>query len=127
MWLHGSTHTGKSTFADIMTRLYGDYHRPMSSKILQASKKGSNENSEKNFFLDCARGAKLISVAEWKPGAELDSDYYCSITGSDKITARGLYQNYKDWYPTWGGFIFHTNSLPKNGFTPPVAEEEQPL
>lgn len=93
--LYGNGRNGKSVFLDIITEMLGSYATNIQPQALMIKQNASGANS------DIARlnGARLVTTTESNEGARLDEGLVKQLTGSDKVTARFLYENEFDFIP----------------------------
>lgn len=94
--VHGPKHTGKSTFMDVVTRIFGGY-----GAIAPPSTFKSNRNGDKgpNNDLHSLRGKRFVATSETSDSAAFDEDLIKRITGNDKLTSRALYREHVEWTP----------------------------
>ena len=106
--LHGTGANGKSVFLEVLQNLLGDFGRPIEMRALL--QKRSVSEAVRND-LAALRGTRLAVASEANREVRLDEALIKSLTGSDKITARFLYQEFFDFYPTFKIWIA-VNHLP---------------
>jgi putative DNA primase/helicase len=95
--LHGSGANGKSTFLEVLRRLLGSYGRPTEFKTLV----DSNRNDGVRNDLAALQGLRLVTAVETNRGRRFDEALIKQLTGGDEITARYLYGEFFDFYPTF--------------------------
>jgi putative DNA primase/helicase len=96
--LWGSGANGKSVFIDVIRSMMGEYGCTTDSSTFTVSKSGSDGGRARG---DIARlnGARMVCSSENSPDCRLDEQLIKNLTGSDKITARFLYQEAFEFYP----------------------------
>lgn len=107
--LYGTGSNGKSVLMDTVSLLLGDFAVNIkASTLLTSNKTQSTPDNE----IARLRGARLVTASEPKKGISLSDDVIKTITNSKaKITARLLYQEPFDFYPTHKTF-FSSNHKP---------------
>ena len=94
-FLHGNGSNGKSVFLDIISDILGNYStniQPQSIMVKQQSA-GANPDIAK------LAGVRLVTTTEPNEGVRLDEGLVKQLTGSDKVTARFLYQDEFEFKP----------------------------
>ena len=104
----GSGRNGKSTFLNILGKLMGDYSGSLPMASLMDKKFGSDQTND----LATLRGKRFIACQEGEASSKLAEAKVKLLTGGDKISARLLYQNFKDFWPTHKLWLA-TNELPR--------------
>lgn len=104
--LIGDGANGKSTFINIINKLFGDYSKAAASQTLIA-KGGSTIGDD---LVDLI-GARLIPVSETEEGEALAESKIKQMTGGDALKARPLYGKYIE-FEIIGKIWLATNSLP---------------
>ena len=98
--LYGLGANGKSTFINVLMSLFGDYamQTPTSTLMVKNSTAMSN---------DIARllGTRFVAATEGEEGQRLSEVLIKRLTGGDKITARFLFKEYFEFYPTFKIFL----------------------
>jgi putative DNA primase/helicase len=104
--LHGSGANGKSTFLNAIMNILGDYATttPTETFMKQQGDRISNDIAR-------LRGARFVTTSEAEQGRKLSEPLIKQITGSDKMTARFLYGEFFNFYPTFKIFMA-TNHKP---------------
>jgi len=104
--LTGGGSNGKSVVLDTLLSLLGGYGSNSPFSTFEAK---NNETSN-----DIARlfGTRLVSSSESSQSRRLDEERIKAITGSDKITARFLYQEFFTYTPKFK-IWFAVNTLPE--------------
>jgi putative DNA primase/helicase len=94
-FLHGSGQNGKGVFSETVKSLLGDYGQVAPESLFTKDRNQSASN-------DVARlsGCRMAIAAELEEGAEFAESRIKSLTGSDTITARFLYQELFDFTAT---------------------------
>ena len=106
--LHGAGQNGKSTFIETIRALQGDYARQTEFATFLANDRGNDRVRNDLARLD---GARFVSAVEAEPGQRLSEVVVKQITGSDKIAARFLYQEFFEFVPQFKLFLA-TNHKP---------------
>ncbi len=103
-----STQNGKTTFAETLLHLFGDYGLNAEPETFMEKVKDT-----KNASGDIARlkGCRYLKVSEPKQGMILNASIIKSLTGGDTQTARKLYAEEIQFSPQFKLFI-NTNYLP---------------
>lgn len=104
--LFGSGANGKSTLLNVIQNLFGDY---AVSTITDTFMK---KNSEQTNDLARLKNARLVIASEAEENKPMSESLIKQITGGDKISARFLYGEYFDFFPTFKIFMA-TNHKPK--------------
>ncbi|MBK9402905.1 MAG: hypothetical protein IPN57_00005 [Ignavibacteria bacterium] len=98
-FLYGTGKNGKSTFAEILKLLFGNYfHKANIELILQ-----QKNNNIRNDIADL-KGKRIVITSEIADGRHLAESLVKDFTGGDYITARRLYQDYftfKPFFKLW--------------------------
>lgn len=107
--LFGPTRSGKSTCANTVKAVLGDYACGISPATITKQKRSGQNASE-----DLARlaGVRMGVVPEPQKGMELSAEIVKMITGNDTITARQLYQGSRDFTSCLNLWVA-TNHLPQ--------------
>jgi putative DNA primase/helicase len=93
---HGGGANGKTTFAETLRRLMGDYAQQTPSEMLLArNNRGSATPDEARL-----RGARFVVATELPEGRRLDENRVKTLTGGDTIVARRLYGDYFEFRPS---------------------------
>ena len=94
-FLHGNGRNGKSVFANVFTRLFGDYVLTAPAEMLMRRDKGTATN-------DVARlvGVRLLMANETRNGQAFDDLMLKTLVSTERMSARFLYQEYFDFWPT---------------------------
>ncbi len=107
-FLHGITNTSKSTIANLIRQMLGDYgvHTPTETLL---SKQYDNA-----IPADLARlaGARMVTAIEANWNWQIDEARIKAITGGDPITARFLHQNFFEFVPEFK-LWFAANDFPR--------------
>jgi len=107
--LHGSGRNGKSVAVEVVQRVVGDYGRPIEMRALL--QKRSVSEAVRNDLAALA-GCRLAFAAEVNRTAAFDEALVKSLTGTDKITARFLFQEFFDFTPSFKLWLA-VNHLPR--------------
>lgn len=93
--LHGPKGTGKSKFIETMNMILGGYATTAASSLFQVKRDSSGPSNDLNDL----RNMRLASVSELDPGIRMDEALVKRLTGYDRITSRGLYEENQSWMP----------------------------
>lgn len=107
-FLHGSGANGKSTFLGAITWLLADYAQKAPINMLLTKKSGND-----GIPNDIARlkGARFVVASEVEQGRTLAESIVKDLTGSDRLTARFLNQEFFEFDPTHK-LIMYGNHIP---------------
>jgi len=103
---HGPGRNGKSTLADIMGHVFGNYARNAEPSTF-IKQKGAGVRND----LARLKGARMVATSELSMGEILDTALVKRITGGDIIAARALYREHFEFKPEFVMFMT-TNVLP---------------
>lgn len=107
--LHGPGATGKTTFAETIGALLGDYGAVAGSETFMATRNGTIPN-------DLARlpGVRFVRASETEEGASLAVQLVKRVTGQDTISARFMRSEFFEFRPAFKlGML--TNNMPRIG------------
>jgi P4 family phage/plasmid primase-like protien len=105
---HGPGANGKSTLTDVVLDVLGsDYARVAPPELLMATR-GDRHPAERAMLY----GLRLVVAAETSEGGRLNEALVKAVTGGDKITARGMKENFWSFSPTHK-IILCTNHAPQ--------------
>lgn len=98
---HGPTNAGKSTFAEAMKALLGDYAATTDFETFLRKRDGGTRN-------DIARlaGARMVVSLEVDEGKRLAVALVKSLTGGDTVTTRFLYGEFFEFLPAFKLWLF---------------------
>lgn len=102
--LSGLGATGKSTFMELLSYIFGSYSTKLSVKSISGRSAALND-------LARLQGKRLVSIAETDEDMNLNAATVKSLTGGDEQTARFLYKEFFQFNPE-ATFILHTNAEP---------------
>ena len=105
----GGGGNGKSTFFNLLYKVFGDYAGLISSDVLV-----TNNQKNKAPELASLRGKRMIIAAELDEGKLLDSSMIKKIASMDPIRAEQKYRDPFDFIPSHS-IVLYTNFLPKVG------------
>lgn len=109
--MHGTGANGKSTFIDALTHAFRQYAEHLPIQVLMASK-AERSGEEAAPQLLKLRGARLVFTSESDREGRLNESMIKQLTGTDQISARGLYKDPVTFQPQ--ALIFMaTNHLPQ--------------
>ncbi|MCK9592844.1 MAG: phage/plasmid primase, P4 family [Methanoregula sp.] len=96
--LWGSGANGKSVLIDVIRTMMGEYGITTDSSTFVTSRGGAEGGRARGDIARLA-GARMVSSSENSPDSRLDEQLIKNLTGSDKVTARFLYQEAFEFYP----------------------------
>ncbi|MDX2253210.1 MAG: phage/plasmid primase, P4 family [Nitrospira sp.] len=106
--LWGAGANGKSTLLKVLLRLFGDYGLQMPAETFFARMQDGRATPD----LARLQGARLAIAIESDDGCRLAEGLIKQMTGSDRIAARRLYQDFIEFEPTHK-VLFATNHKPR--------------
>jgi putative DNA primase/helicase len=94
-FFHGYGRNGKSVFANVLTQLLGDYVLTAPAEMLMRRDRGAATN-------DVARlvGIRLLMANETRNGQAFDDLMLKTLVSTERMSARYLYQEFFDFWPT---------------------------
>jgi putative DNA primase/helicase len=104
--LYGSGGNGKTTLVETITKVFGDYARPVDPGLLLARDSDSHPTGVAALF-----GVRMAVTHETDAGRRFSEGTVKQLTGGDKITARYMRQDFFDFDPSHSIFM-HTNHKP---------------
>jgi P4 family phage/plasmid primase-like protien len=96
LFLFGTGRNGKSTFLNVLLRLWGAYARRVPASTLLSSPGGHTEHAT---HLAGLAGTRLAVASELPKGRTWDEAIVKDLTGGDRMTARLMRQDYFDFDP----------------------------
>jgi putative DNA primase/helicase len=105
--LVGAGANGKSTLLNATSHVLGVYAGHTPSETLISHKMGRSASN------DLARldGVRLVTASEFNPGEKLATGLVKQLTGNEKVTARYLFQEYREFHFT-AKLMLATNDIP---------------
>lgn len=94
--LHGPGGTGKSRFIETLNNIFGEYSTTAAESLFRSKRDASSGPTNDLHDL---RGARMASVTELDSGVRMDEALVKRLTGFDRITSRGLYEENQTWMP----------------------------
>lgn len=93
---YGQGKNGKSVMANVIVKIMGDYVQTANFDLLASKETNGATN-------DIARlaGARLVMANETKDNQRMDDQKLKSLVSTEKLTARYLYSEYFEFYPTF--------------------------
>lgn len=88
LFCHGIGANGKSVFVNVLTRVLGDYARPLESEALVDHRRVAGTASP---HLSALRGARMAVTSETSQGVPMAEGLVKSMTGGDVLQCRELY------------------------------------
>jgi P4 family phage/plasmid primase-like protien len=107
IFAYGTGNNGKSTERETVFSIMGDYAIAAASGLLIEQKTAEGATPE----VARLKGRRLVTINETREGDILNEARLKFLTGHDTISARYLYENPFDFYPTHKGMIT-TNHKP---------------
>lgn len=104
--VYGPPHTSKSVIFDIVARILGDYHHTIPDGELFALKADNRHPTGLQFVT-----ARLATSGEIRARATWRGEMVKKITGGDRISLRGMRQDFTTVAPT-SKIILHGNAIP---------------
>jgi putative DNA primase/helicase len=98
-FVYGQTKTGKSKTIGAIEWVLGEYAKPTPIETLLIKKNGGHSDKAR------LAGARMVVAIETEKGERLASASIKNMTGEDKITARFLYKENFEFYPTFKLFL----------------------
>jgi putative DNA primase/helicase len=110
IWYGATTRNGKSTLAESMLGLVGDYGAVLPAESLSTLRK--SRGNEASADIARLQGVRCVMVSEPARSTVLNAALVKNLTGGDTVIARSLYQDFFEYKPTHKLFM-HTNYLPR--------------
>ncbi len=103
LFLYGTGRNGKSTLANSLLALAGEYGTKVAAETLLGMRRDGGAASG-----DVARlaGTRLVIASELPEGAKLNESLIKDLTGQDRITARYLFRECFDFSPTFKLWLY---------------------
>jgi len=101
VFLYGTGANGKSVFVSTVTGILGDYAAVAPMEMLLASKNERHPTEIAKLF-----GVRLVTAHEVAGGRRWDEDKIKLLTGSDRLAARFMRQDFFDFVPKFKLTIF---------------------
>jgi putative DNA primase/helicase len=105
--LWGSGDNGKSTFINVLTRLFGEFAGHINSDTLMTKRNSDDKRND----LAALVGLRFVSCSEGEEGARLNESLIKDMTGGDPITCRFLRAEFFTYFPAFKVW-FSTNHRP---------------
>ena len=106
--LYGNGSNGKSTFINIITRIFGDYGTTMNSDLL-ISKNNSSQSTE--FSLSSLTGKRFVSTSETAEGKKMDTVAMKQMLSGEQISVQKKYGSQYNMTPYFSPWM-STNNKP---------------
>lgn len=104
---HGAN--GKSTIANILSRVFGDYAITLQPDVITATKDGKTPPD-----FACVRGKRIVFLSETEEGERLSTKALKRLASNETIAARRLYAMPETFTPSHTVF-YSTNHKPRIG------------
>jgi P4 family phage/plasmid primase-like protien len=114
VFFHGSGANGKSTFVKALLEILGDYGVRAPASLILSKGGGSEHPTVKTTVF----GKRLAVINETPEDRELDDANLKEMASPDRITARGMHENYWEFDPTHK-LVISTNHKPRIKSTDP--------
>ena len=98
-FIFGSTKTGKSKTIGAVVWVLGDYAKQTPSETLLIKRYGGHSDKARLV------GSRMVVAIEAEKGEKLASALIKNMTGEDRMTARFLYKEHFEFYPTFKIFL----------------------
>jgi P4 family phage/plasmid primase-like protien len=105
---HGYGANGKSVFGNVVSTIMADYARTAPPSLLTA-RRPDDTGARSDLAMLC--GARLTSINETQNGDRLDEQVVKQLAGREQISARFMYKDYFEYWPTAKGWL-RTNHKP---------------
>ena len=96
VFLYGTGANGKTTLANIIEQLLGDFAAVADRSLLM-----HRDNRTSSNDVAALRGARLVKVSELNDGERLDEASVKTMTGGDMVSCRFLYGEFFSYYPDY--------------------------
>lgn len=107
-FLYGTGKNGKSTFLEVVRRIFGDYAANIQPETIMVR---SNPGSAINSDIARLKGSRLVTSVEPNEGLRINEGLLKQLTGDDAVTARKLYSEEFEFKPEFKLWIA-TNHKP---------------
>jgi phage/plasmid-associated DNA primase len=108
----GNTHTGKTTLMELLSRVYPGMFDTIPAELMVSKDRRRLSGNEATPYLARLEGKGVGIVKETERNAYLNNRMFKELTGGDTQTARGLYQNPREFIPT-AQILIYTNYQPR--------------
>lgn len=95
LFLYGLGANGKTTFLNVLLRLFGDYGQQAEPDLLIRKRGESHPTGVADL-----KGARLVATSEIDAGRRLAESLVKQLTGGDRIKARYMRQDFFEFEPT---------------------------
>jgi putative DNA primase/helicase len=96
LFLHGSGQNGKSTFLNTVLALMGEYGMQAAPNFLLVREHEQHPTELTDLF-----GKRFVSTIEIEKGKQLAEALMKMLTGSEKVRARRMREDFWEFFPTW--------------------------
>jgi putative DNA primase/helicase len=93
-FFHGHGGNGKGVFMNVLIGIMGDYHRKVAIEALLLS-----HHERHPTDIAGLKGARMVTADEVPQGRSWNETQIKTLTGGDMLTARGMRQDFFDFYP----------------------------
>lgn len=106
---YGRGANGKSTFAEALLRLFGDYARNLNPEAVSGD--GQRRGDQATPEIAQLPGARLVVVSELAAGQSIKENLVKALTGGERMQARHLNKGFFDFYPSFKA-VMSGNDMP---------------
>jgi putative DNA primase/helicase len=107
VFLHGGGQNGKSTFLNLILALTGEYGMQAAPNFLLVREHEQHPTELTDLF-----GKRFVSTVEIEKGKQLAEALMKILTGSEKVRARRMREDFWEFFPTWKVWLA-ANDKPK--------------
>jgi putative DNA primase/helicase len=96
--MYGTGDNGKSTFSEVLGAMLGEYYQKAPQELLMRKARQQSNGPSPELARLC--GVRLVIAQEVDEKHRLNEAQVKDLTGNDRLTARGLYEDYFEFNPT---------------------------
>ena len=97
-FMYGTGDNDKSTYSEVLATMFGDYYQKAPQELLMRKARQQNNGPSPEIARLC--GVRLVIASEVDEKHRLNEAQVKDLTGNDRLTARGLYEDYFEFTPT---------------------------
>jgi putative DNA primase/helicase len=116
---YGCGANGKSLVMLLMEKILGDYYHALDESVVVEDPKKSSSSASPHIH--ALKGKKMVVYPEFTKGDSLNEGLIKSLTGKDKVSARGLYGNPINFSSTFKIFIL-SNHFPNSSLSTSILD-----